>query len=96
MRHPIARLTIVAFVTLALAACAAPVKPDWTFAPPASGGTAASASGAPEPTVPDTGTAGSFEVNAFDLGFDPTRCDGRQGRHLRRHVQEHRRHHPTT
>jgi len=71
MRHPIARLTIIAAVTVALTACAAPVQPDWTFAPPASGGLAAGASGAPEPTVPDTGAAGSFEVKAFDLGFDP-------------------------
>ena len=68
------RLTLVVAVALSLAACAAPVKPGWTFAPaaPAASGGMADASGAPQPTLPDTGdAAGKFEIKAFDLGFDP-------------------------
>ena len=73
MIRRLARLSVVAVTVISLAACAAPVQPNWTFAPAASGGTTAAASGAPEPTVPDTGAAaGSFEIKAFDLGFDPS------------------------
>jgi nitrite reductase (NO-forming) len=69
------RLTLSVALVLSLAACAAPVKPGWTFAPAAPaapGGTTADASGAPVATLPDTGdAAGKFEIKAFDLGFDP-------------------------
>jgi nitrite reductase (NO-forming) len=69
------RLTLAVAVVLSFAACASPVKPGWTFAPPApatSGETTADASSTPQPTLPDTGgSAGAFEIKAFDLGFDP-------------------------
>jgi len=72
MSRSILRLTAAAAaLSLGLMACAPPTGADWTFAPPASGGTTAGGQATPAPTLPETAETGSFTIKAFDLGFDP-------------------------
>ena len=76
-RHPLL-LTLTAGAVIALAGCSAGTVPTWTYAP-ASPNAAAPASAAPGGAAPSAALAssgpvaqaGSFEVDAFDLGFKP-------------------------
>ncbi len=74
------RFWLVAAITIALGACAAGNAPAWTYAPasarpavaasPAGPGSNPPAAQAVSSTVPSA-SGGSFEVEAFDLGFKP-------------------------
>jgi nitrite reductase (NO-forming) len=74
MNRRIASLVAGMAAVSLLAACTASAgKPGWTFAPPAEG-SAPPAVASPAPSSdPGTGAAaGSFEIEAFDLGFTPS------------------------
>jgi nitrite reductase (NO-forming) len=74
MNRRIASLVAGMAAVSLLAACTASAgKPGWTFAPPAEG-SAPPAAASPAPSSdPGTGAAaGSFEIEAFDLGFTPS------------------------
>ena len=66
-----AALLVVA-LSVVVAACAAPAQPGWTFAPAASQGPVAAASGVPgaQPSG-HPAVLGTVAIEAFDLGFKP-------------------------
>jgi nitrite reductase (NO-forming) len=77
----LARVGVAVAMSIALVACAAGTPPAWTYAPPAAspgaGGVsvgaspAVAASGGPAAGSVVAAPVGTFEVDAFDLGFKP-------------------------
>jgi nitrite reductase (NO-forming) len=73
-RIPTLFLPIIVISSLLVAACSAPAKPTWTFAP-AEPGAAAPGGASPTPVDPPTAggpVLGTLEIEAFDLGFTPS------------------------
>ena len=74
------RFWLIAMLTVALGACAAGSAPGWTYAPASARPAAAATPTGPTSSAPvaqpvsstaPATSAGSFEVEAFDLGFKP-------------------------
>ncbi len=79
-------LALVIGSTLVLAACSTAQGPTWTFPPTAGGhdshGGAVASPGAPAAPAPEGKVLGTVEIEAFDLGFEPTMIEvGEAGRY---------------
>ena len=70
MSPRLGRLTLVAAITVSLAACAAPTGSSWSYPPPATGGMASHEPGASHAPA---AAAESIAIEAFDLGFKPAK-----------------------